>query len=141
MDIRDFKSGSYRKGFNFSWFLPEKINHSFTWNDEAIDSLLEEASRKTGELNSISHFVPDTDMFIKMHIYKEAVISSRIEGTQTNIDEALRDKKNIAAEQRDDWQEVNNYVCAMNSALQEIESIPLSGRLIKSTNKILLSNV
>ena len=93
MNIGDFKAGSLRKGYQYSYFLPEKINHSFCWTDEAINELLEKASLKLGELNSFSRFVPDTDMFIMMHIYKEAVISSRIEGTRTNIEEALVEKK------------------------------------------------
>ena len=88
MNINEFKAGSYKKGYEYQYFLPEKINHPFFWTDTVINELLEKASLKLGELNSFSRFVPDTDMFIIMHIFKEAVVSSRIEGTHTNIEEA-----------------------------------------------------
>ncbi len=140
MDIKNFIAGSFKKGYEYSYFLPEKINHSFYWTDESINTLLEKASLKLGELNSFSRFIPDTDMFIKMHIFKEAVVSSRIEGTQTNIEEALVEEIEIDPEKRDDWNEVNNYVKAMNSAINELESLPLSNRLIKNTHEILLSS-
>ncbi len=140
MDIKDFKAGSYKKGYQYIYFLPEKINHSFYWTDPTINDLLEKASFKLGELNSFSRLIPDTDMFIIMHIFKEAVVSSRIEGTQTNIEEALIDEKDISPEKRDDWQEVNNYVQAMNSAIEELKTLPLSNRLIKNTHRILLSS-
>ena len=140
MDIKNFKAGVYKKGYQYSYFLPEKINHSFVWTDETINELLEQASLKLGELNSFSRLVPDTDMFIIMHIFKEAVVSSRIEGTRTNIEEAFNDKNNIAPEKRDDWKEVNNYVMAMNNAIEELKKLPLSNRLIKNIHKILLSS-
>ncbi|MCP4368452.1 MAG: Fic family protein [Deltaproteobacteria bacterium] len=140
MDIKDFKAGSYGKGYEYRYFLPEKINHSFFWIDEFINKLLEKASFKLGELNSFSRFVPDTDMFIIMHIFKEAVVSSRIEGTRTNIKEAFIEEKAIDPERRDDWKEVNNYVNAMNEAIEELKTLPLSNRLIKNTHKTLLSS-
>ncbi len=140
MDIKDFKAGSYGKGYEYRYFLPEKINHSFFWIDEFINKLLEKASFKLGELNSFSRFVPDTDMFIIMHIFKEAVVSSRIEGTRTNIEEAFIEEKAIDPERRDDWKEVNNYVNAMNEAIEELKTLPLSNRLIKNTHKTLLSS-
>jgi len=141
MDIKEFKAGSYRRGYEYKYFLPEKINHSFFWTDSNINELLEKASFKLGELNSFSRFVPDTDMFIIMHIFKEAVVSSKIEGTHTNIEEALIDEKEIDPERRNDWVEVNNYVDAMNAAIEELKTLPLSNRLIKNTHKILLSSV
>ncbi len=140
MDFRDFKAGGLKKGYQYQYFLPEKINHGFQWTDDSINELLEAASFKLGELNSFSRFVPDTDMFIRMHIFKEAVVSSRIEGTRTNIEEALIVESDVDPERRDDWKEVNNYVEAMNSALEELETIPLSNRLICDTHRILLSS-
>ena len=139
MDIKDFKAGTLKSGAGYKYFLPEKINHSYVWTDETINKLLEEASLKIGELNAFSRFVPDTDMFILMHISKEAVVSSRIEGTKTNIEEAFIEEKEIDPEKRDDWKEVTNYVKAMNNAIENLKSLPLSNRLIRDTHKILLS--
>ena len=140
MDIKDFNAGSYKKGYDYHYFLPEKINHSFFWTNIEINELLEKAALQLGELNSFSHFVPDTDMFIKMHIFKEAVVSSRIEGTRTSVEEALIEENLIAPERRSDWKEVNNYVEAMNTAIESLSTLPLSSRLIRNTHKILLSS-
>lgn len=141
MDIKDFSSGRWLKAYEYRYFLPEKINHSFIWTDESVDELLENASLKLGELNSFARFVPDADMFIKMHIYKEAVVSSKIEGTQTNMEEAFSDETAVYPEKRDDWKEVNNYVEAMNHAIAALKTIPLSNRLVRETHKALLSSV
>ena len=140
MKIEEFKSGTWESGFKYKYFVPSKINHPFSWDDDVINSLLEKASLKLGELNSFSRFVPDIDTFIIMHIYKEAVISSRIEGTRTNIEEALDSEEPKSPEKRDDWLEVNNYVKAMNKALEELKTLPLSCRLIRDAHRILLAS-
>jgi len=141
VDIKEFKAGYRRKGNNYQYFLPEKINHAFVWSDEAISSLLEKASLNLGELNSFARFVPDADLFIRMHVYNEAVLSSRIEGTKTQIGEALLEGKDINPEKRDDWKEVDNYVAAMNYALDRLKKLPLSSRLIQETHGVLLEGV
>lgn len=141
MNIKDFKPGTYKKAYEYQYFLPEKINHSFFWTDKIINELLEKASLKLGELNAFSRFVPDIDLFIMMHIYKEAVVSSRIEGTQTDMEEALTPEEDIKPEKRDDRQEVINYVNAMNTAIADLKQLPLSNRLIKNAHKHLLASV
>jgi len=141
MNISDFRAGTFKKGYQYSYFVPEKINHTFFWTDDVLNELLEKASLLVGGINSFSRFVPDTDMFIKMHIYKEAVESSKIEGTRTKIEEALNEEKDIEPEKRDDWQEVSNYVEAMNYAIEELARLPLSNRLICNVHRILLSSV
>lgn len=140
MDIKDFKAGTYRKGYEYRYFVPERINHVFVWTDEGINELLERASLKLGELNSFSRLVPDTDMFIRMHLFKEAVESSRIEGTQTTVEEALIGEEDIAPERRDDWREVNNYVAAMNTAIEKLKTVPLSNRIIRNAHKVILAS-
>lgn len=139
MDIKDFIAGSYQRGYEYSYFMPEKIDRSFYWTDKKINELLELAAVRLGELNSFSKLIPDVNMFILMHVVKEAVVSSYIEGTKTNIEEALFDEKEILPEKKDDWLEVKNYINAMNTAIKELETLPLSNRLIRNTHRTLLS--
>jgi Fic family protein len=141
MKIEDFVSGRYLKQQNYSSFSPVRINLSWTWEDVKINTLLSEANRKLGALDAFSQHVPDTDIFIEMHIAKEATKSSRIEGTQTVIEEAVKKESQIIPERRDDWQEVRNYIDAMNSSIERLKTLPVSTRLLKEAHKILMRSV
>ena len=141
MDIGKYKAGKFTKQYGYSSFSPEMVNHEWLINDAKINNLLSEADRKLGELNAFSMLVPDVDFFIKMHITKEATKSSRIEGTQTSIEEALQNEEYITPEKIDDWQEVHNYIGAMNFAITQLDKLPLSTRLLKQTHKKLLQGV
>lgn len=139
--IEQFNAGHYESGFNYRYFVPNNINDCWSWTDTSLNHLLEKAAVRLGELNSFSRLVPNIDLFLQLHVAKEAVISSRIEGTQTRMDEALLPEVEISPERRDDWQEVNNYINAINSAISDLETLPISSRLIKKTHKILLNSV
>src|SRR5579862_9409838 len=141
MDFKDFKAGDYKQQYQYRSFMPAPINHEWLINNSSLTLLLSQADNKLGELNAFSQLIPDIDFFIKMHINKEVTSSSRIEGTQTNIEEALQKIEYIDPEKRDDWEEVQNYVKAMNEAVAALEKLPVSSRLLKDTHKILLQGV
>jgi Fic family protein len=141
MKLEDYKSGSLKKQYQYESFTPTPVNFSWCWEDTKINTLLEQATRSLAELNAFSTMVPDIELFIRMHVIKEANTSSRIEGTQTQMDEALKEIKYIEPEKRNDWQEVQNYVQAMNEAITQLKSLPLSNRLFKQIHEILLQGV
>jgi len=141
MNLHEFKSGEFKQQFQYKSFSPVMVNREWSWNDPQINVLLEQATRALGELNAYTLIIPDIDLFIQMHIVKEATYSSWIEGTKTEIDEVVKDIRNVHPKKRDDWQEVQNYVEAMNTAIKSLDNLPLSNRLLRDTHKILLSGV
>jgi Fic family protein len=141
MKIREFKSGHWIQQNQYKSFSPTRVNHTWLVDDEQLNYLLSRANILLGELNAFSTLIPNVDFFIKMHIKKEATNSSNIEGTQTNIEEALQKMQNLDPEKRDDWQEVENYVRAMNMAIDRLTDFPLSNRLLREAHAILMQNV
>lgn len=139
--MNSFHAGDYVSQGWYNSYRPNFINRNWVIDDMGVVNLLSKADRVVGRLDMFSEYVPNIDLFISMHIYKEATKSSNIEGTQTKIEEALLDEEEVPLDKRDDWAEVQNYIFAMNQAIRNLQSLPLSSRLIRETHKTLMSGV
>lgn len=139
--MKSFKAGNTISQGTYKSFQPNKINQVWSIDNMELLNLLSQADRQLGRLDMYSEYIPNIDLFISMHVLKEATQSSKIEGTKTNIEDALLDKEDVNDEKRDDWEEVQNYIEALNSAIANLEKLPFSSRLIKETHKILLQGV
>jgi Fic family protein len=139
--MEKFKPGKYVSQGSYKSFIPEEINREWQLDDMGVIDLLSKADRQLGRLDMYSEYIPNIELFISMHVLKEATKSSKIEGTKTNIEEALQDKDDIAEEKRDDWEEVQNYIEAMEVAISSLDKLPFSSRLIKKIHKTIIKGV
>jgi Fic family protein len=138
--MKNFNAGTYISQGHYKSFQPTLLNRKWVIDNMPVISLLSKADRNLGRLDMYSEYI-DIDLFIQMHIAKEATQSSKIEGTQTTMEEAFLNKADITAEKRDDWEEVQNYISAMNEAVNQLHTLPFSTRLIKMAHKTLLHGV
>lgn len=139
--MKNFIAGKKINQNNYKSFQPEKINRQWYFDDMELLNLLSKADRQIGRLDMYSEYIPNIDLFISLHVVKEATQSSKIEGTKTQIEEALLEKESISDEKRDDWEEVQNYIKALYSAISNLDKFPFSSRLIKETHSTLLHEV
>ncbi|WP_242203194.1 Fic family protein [Aestuariivivens insulae] len=138
--MNSFEAGKIINQGYYKSFQPNLINRDWHITDMQVFALLSKADRHLGRLDMYSEYV-NLDLYVSMHIAKEATQSSKIEGTQTNMEDAFLSKEDVAYEKRDDWEEVQNYIAAMNQAVKMLHTLPFSSRLIKQTHKILLQGV
>lgn len=139
--MKSFVAGQYINEGYYSSFHPNKINREWKFDNMNLMLLLSKADRMLGRLDMYSNHIPNIDLFIEMHILKEATQSTKIEGTQTNIEEAVMPEEYVPIDKRDDWTEVHNYIQAMNHAIQQLDKLPLSAKLIKYTHRVLMKGV
>ena len=141
MDIRDYTSGNFEARYEYRAFKPAPIYREWVSADAALTELLGRADRALGELNAFAQLIPDIDFFISMYVAKEATQSSRIEGTQTGIEDAFKKAEDLNPQDRDDWTEVQNYIFAINFAIKSLEELPISCRLLRRTHAKLMEGV
>lgn len=110
------------------------------WTPE-LRSKFDHALLAIGRLDSVSTLLPDTSLLLYMHVRKEAVLSSMIEGTQSSLSDLLIfELDQEPGVPLDDVQEVSNYIAALNHGLERLASgFPLSLRLMKEVHRILLT--
>jgi len=109
--------------------------------DGALQQALEPALLAIGRLDSLSTLLPDTALFLYAYVRKEAVLSSRIEGTQSSLSDLLLFELDEApGVPLDDVVAVSNYVAALDHGLARLRGgFPLSNRLIREIHGVLLS--
>jgi len=129
------QSGGYRA------FIPAPLPpHPPLHIDEFLLELLSLADLALGRLDGSTRFLPDPDLFLAMYVRREAVLSSRIEGTRTSLDDLLAFE--LEPKLRDlpsDAPEVASYIRAMRHGLRRLDTLPLSLRLIREIHAELMS--
>jgi Fic family protein len=122
-------------------FIPERVPRKLTLSAETV-MRLSEADAALGRLAGSGRLLPDPHLLVNAYITREAVSSSRIEGTQASVTEVF-DAAVTGEAKRDDIQEVRNYVAALQHGVRRLqeETFPLSLRLIREMHSILLSGV
>lgn len=140
--MKNFHSGSYvKQSGGYKSFSPTLVHRLWSIDDPRTIRLLGRANRLLGALEVYTSTIPDVESFLQLYTTQEAAASSKIEGTQTSIDEALLPSEQIAPEAWADWQEVVNYRKALEFAVKRIQELPLSSRLIREVHQILMDSV
>lgn len=145
MDPEEFRNSSAGKVIRTThgyWaFVPHPPPLRIEYDSQTV-SLLSDADRGLGNLAGIGQLIPNPHLLIRPYIRREAVLSSRIEGTQASLSdlfyfEAAQEKPPRAA----DIQEVRNYVLAMEHGLRRLKTLPLSLRLVREIHARLMRGV
>ncbi len=114
--------------------LPPRLN--IDWN---LTHAIAEAERALGNLSGIGSTLPNPHLLIRPFMNKEAVLSSRIEGTQASLSDLFFfEAAGSPDRDKSDVREVANYVRALEAGLQNVQSIPVSLRLLRDMHRILM---
>jgi len=143
MDIALFQnspSGRLIRAVGGYWaFVPNPLPPELDWDNPLVSSI-SRADLALGTLSGLGETLPNPHLLIYPFIRREAVLSSRIEGTQSSLSDLLLFEATRVEKQRD-VREVQNYVRAMEYGLKRLEELPLSLRLIRELHGILMEDV
>ena len=128
-------AGGYRA------YVPEPLPPPIAW-DARLADVLSAADRAIGRLAGEGRRLPNPHLLIRPFVRREAVLSSRIEGTQATLGELLAAEAGAAVERSPaDLREVANYVVALEYGVARLRSLPLSLRLVKELHEKLMHGV
>lgn len=128
-------TGGYRA------YVPEPLPPPLTWTSE-LALFLSAADRAVGRLAGEGRRLPNPHIVIRPFVRREAVLSSRIEGTQATLGELLAVQAGAAVERSPaDLREVGNYVTALEYGIDRLATLPLSLRLVREIHERLMSGV
>ena len=125
----------------YSAFVPAPLPPDLDWTPRLI-KLLSEADRLIGKLAGEGGRLPNPHILMRPFTRREAVLSSKIEGTQATLGELLAAEAGIAVERSpDDLHEVGNYVVALEHGTSRLKELPICVRLIRELHEKLMTNV
>lgn len=126
---------------DFSAFLPAPLPPVLEWTPHLLQAL-SEADRKIGQLAGEGRRLPNPHLLLRPFVRREAVLSSRIEGTQATLGELLAAEAGAAVDRSpDDLREVGNYVVALEHAIPRLAELPLCIRLVRELHEKLMLGV
>ena len=138
------RSGEYVTNLSgeaeYKSFKPTPLppNPELRINSEMVKNLVE-ANRDLVRLDTEAQHIPNVDLFILMYIRKEALISSRIEGTQCTLDDIL--DPYVDSNKNMDVADVINYISACSYAINRLEELPLCNRLFREIHLRLMAGI
>lgn len=142
MDIQQSSAGQIIKSpKGYTAFVPHSLPPKLEWNNAVINSL-SRADFLLGKLAREGSKLPNPHLLMRPFITREAVLSSRIEGTQATLGEILAANAGAYVRKNsNDLEEVQNYIKALDYGLKRLEELPLSLRLIKEIHEQLMQGV
>jgi Fic family protein len=122
-------------------FLPDPLPPALTWTPDLVRAL-SDADRAIGRLAGEGRRLPNSHLFIRPFVRREAVLSSRIEGTQATLGELLAAEAGAVVERSPaDLREVGNYVVALEYGVERLKTLPLSLRLVRELHARLMERI
>jgi Fic family protein len=138
--FRNSPAGKLVKASGEYWaYIPNSLPPDLEWDTELV-SKISKADLAIGTLSGLGETLPNPHSLIYPFIRREAVLSSRIEGTQSSLSDLLLFEATKVEKQRD-VKEVQNYVHAMEYGLKRLNDLPLSLRFIRELHGILMEGV
>ena len=137
------RAGTYvRQPTGYAAFIPKTLPPDPPLDAVSLQGVLSQADLALGRLDGAALTLPNPDVFVYMYIRKEALLSSQIEGTQSSLQDVLAVQGQLFAPARPvDAAEVVNYIGAMELGLQQLETLPVSVRLMRNIHRRLLQGV
>jgi len=146
VDPKDFRAPAAGKVIQtrarYAAFVPAPLPPALDYSRELV-LRLSRGDAALSELSGLGRHLPNPHLLIAPYVRREAVLSSRIEGTRTTLSDLLLEEvgARTANGDPDDVREVRNYVTALEYGLERLESLPLSLRLVRELHEHLMRGV
>lgn len=144
MEIETFRApqaGRLTKTATGYWaFVPAPPPREVAYDGELV-RLLSQADAALSELSGLGRILPNPDLLLAPYVKREAVASTRIEGTRADLDDLLIDEiEPKRTPPGSDVVEIRNYIAAMEVGIRALAELPLSGRLVRKVHGVLMTD-